>query len=79
MLWPGDSKLGVLAFPFEVNDADDTVVEFLRFLKEKLELRRDQTVSFVPKIIVMMIVAVALLSWISVRMADFAVEMFTGI
>ena len=40
---------------------------------------QEQTLTFVPKIVVMILVAVFLLSWISVRMADFAVEMFTGV
>jgi len=39
---------------------------------------QEQTLSFVPKIIVMILVAVVLLSWISVQMIDFAVAMFTG-
>ncbi len=40
---------------------------------------QEQTLTFVPKIVVMILVAVALLGWISQRMADFAVEMFTGL
>ncbi len=39
---------------------------------------QEQTLTFVPKIIVMILVAVALLSWIAVKMMDFATEMFTG-
>ena len=39
---------------------------------------QEQTLTFVPKIAVMIIVAIYLLSWISMRMADFATEMFTG-
>ena len=39
---------------------------------------QEQTLTFVPKIIVMMVVAIALLSWISIRMTEFAVAMFTG-
>ena len=39
---------------------------------------QEQTLTFVPKIIVMILVAVVLLGWISTRMADFAVEMFVG-
>ncbi|MCH8005120.1 MAG: flagellar biosynthesis protein FliQ [Planctomycetes bacterium] len=37
---------------------------------------QEQTLSFVPKIVVMLLVAMVLLSWISARMIDFAVEMF---
>ncbi len=40
---------------------------------------QEQTLTFVPKIVVMILVAVALLGWISQRMADFAFEMFTGL
>ena len=39
---------------------------------------QEQTLTFVPKIIVMMVVAIALLSWISIRMTEFAVAMFSG-
>ncbi len=39
---------------------------------------QEQTLTFVPKIIAMILVAVALLSWIAVKMMDFATEMFTG-
>ncbi len=40
---------------------------------------QEQTLTFVPKIIVMILVAVVLLGWISIRMSDFAFEMFTGL
>lgn len=39
---------------------------------------QEQTLTFVPKIIVMILVAVMLLSWITMRLAEFAVEMFSG-
>ncbi|MEE8154867.1 MAG: flagellar biosynthetic protein FliQ [Phycisphaerales bacterium] len=39
---------------------------------------QEQTLTFVPKIIVMILVAMVLLGWISVRLGDFAYEMFTG-
>ena len=39
---------------------------------------QEQTLTFVPKIIVMILVAVILLSWITIRLSEFAVEMFTG-
>ena len=39
---------------------------------------QEQTLTFVPKITVMIVVAILLLSWISVQMMDFAREMFTG-
>lgn len=37
---------------------------------------QEQTLSFVPKIIGMIVVAILLLGWISVRMAEFASAMF---
>jgi len=39
---------------------------------------QEQTLTFVPKIIAMLVVAIILLSWISVRMIDFTTSMFTG-
>ena len=39
---------------------------------------QEQTLTFVTKIIVMIVVASLLLSWITIRMTEFAVEMFTG-
>lgn len=38
---------------------------------------QDQTLTFVPKIAVMVIVAAVLLPWIAIRLADYAVELFT--
>lgn len=37
---------------------------------------QEQTLVFVPKIITMLVVALALLGWIVVRMIEFATEMF---
>ena len=39
---------------------------------------QEQTLTFVPKIIVMILVAIVLLGWIAVRMIEFATEMFVG-
>lgn len=39
---------------------------------------QEQTLSFVPKIAAMILVAVGLLGWISTQLVDFAVLMFTG-
>jgi len=39
---------------------------------------QEQTLTFVPKIIAMLLVAVLLLSWLLVRISEFAVAMFTG-
>jgi flagellar biosynthetic protein FliQ len=38
---------------------------------------QEQTLVFVPKIVGMLVVALALLSWIVQRVAEFALEMFT--
>lgn len=40
---------------------------------------QEQTLSFVPKIVTMIIVAVVLLGWIAIRLMDFATVMFTEI
>ncbi len=39
---------------------------------------QEQTLTFVPKIIVMILVAIVMLGWIAMRMTEFAVEMFSG-
>jgi flagellar biosynthetic protein FliQ len=39
---------------------------------------QEQTLTFVPKIIVMLLVAVALLGWLTMRMMEFAATMFAG-
>ena len=39
---------------------------------------QEQTLTFVPKIVVMLLVAIALLSWLTVRMLEFATVMFAG-
>ncbi|MDG2291024.1 MAG: flagellar biosynthesis protein FliQ [Phycisphaerales bacterium] len=38
---------------------------------------QEQTLSFVPKIAVMLIVSVAMMAWLMTKLADFAIEMFT--
>lgn len=38
---------------------------------------QDQTLSFVPKIAAMILVAAFLLPWIALRLAEFAAELFT--
>jgi flagellar biosynthesis protein FliQ len=37
---------------------------------------QDQTLSFVPKIVVMIIAAVLLIPWIAVRLSEYASELF---
>jgi flagellar biosynthetic protein FliQ len=39
---------------------------------------QEQTLSFVPKIAAMILVAIALLGWIATQLVDFAVTMFEG-
>lgn len=39
---------------------------------------QEQTLSFVPKIVVMVLVSVMLIGWITVRMVEFSQQMFTG-
>ena len=39
---------------------------------------QEQTLTFVPKIVVMLLVAVFLIGWITVKMLDFSSFMFTG-
>ena len=38
---------------------------------------QDQALSFVPKVVVMFIVAILLLPWIAMRLVEFASEMFS--
>jgi flagellar biosynthetic protein FliQ len=40
---------------------------------------QEQTLSFVPKIVVMIVVTVVLLGWIAVRLMDFTTAMFSGV
>ncbi len=39
---------------------------------------QEQTLTFVPKIIVMIVVAIVILNWIAQRLGEFASEMFSG-
>lgn len=38
---------------------------------------QEQTLAFVPKIVVMVLVVIGLLGWLTMRMCEFAVEMFS--
>jgi flagellar biosynthetic protein FliQ len=55
------------------------IVGLLVSLFQSVTQIQEQTLTFVPKIIVMILVAIVLLGWISVRLGDFAYEMFTGL
>lgn len=54
------------------------VVGLIISLLQAVTQVQEQTLTFVPKIIVMILVAVVLLSWIVVQMIDFTMEMFVG-
>jgi len=45
VLWPGDSAIGPLSYPFETNKADDSAVELATFIGEQLP--QSPRVSFV--------------------------------
>ena len=36
VLWPGDSMLGPVCYPFETNKADDPVVDLAKFINDNL-------------------------------------------
>jgi len=55
------------------------IVGLLVSLFQAVTQIQEQTLSFVPKIIVMIVVAIILLSWIAARMLDFAGAMFGGL
>jgi flagellar biosynthetic protein FliQ len=54
------------------------IVGLLISLFQAVTQIQEQTLTFVPKIITMILVAVAMLGWISIRMTEFAIEMFGG-
>jgi hypothetical protein len=45
VLWPGDSSVGPLSYPFETNKADDSAVELATFIGDNLAQR--PTISFI--------------------------------
>lgn len=45
VLWPGDSVVGPLSYPFETNKADDTALELVKFINDVL-IQRPQ-LSFI--------------------------------
>ncbi len=52
------------------------IVGLLISLLQAVTQVQEQTLSFVPKIVAMVLVAVAILGWLTVKMTDFAIEMF---
>ena len=53
------------------------VVGLIVSLVQAVTQIQEQTLSFVPKIAAMLLVAVALMAWLMTKLAVFAVEMFT--
>jgi hypothetical protein len=45
VLWPGDSSIGPLSYPFETNKADDSAVELATFIGDQLP--RPPRISFI--------------------------------
>ena len=54
------------------------VVGLLISLFQAVTQIQEQTLTFVPKIIAMILICIALLGWLAATLMDFAVEMFTG-
>ncbi len=54
------------------------VVGLLVSLFQAVTQIQEQTLSFVPKMIVTALAAIALLGWIAARLIEFATEMFGG-
>ena len=54
------------------------VVGLIISLFQSITSIQEQTLTFVPKIVAMLIVTVVLLPWIIQRLIEFTVEMFTG-
>ena len=52
------------------------VVGLIISLLQAVTQVQEQTLSFVPKIVAMVLVAVAILGWLTMKMTDFAVDMF---
>ena len=54
------------------------LVDLLVSLIQAVTQIQEQTLSFVPKIVAMLLVSIVLFSWLMAKLADFAVEMFTA-
>lgn len=54
------------------------VVGLVISLFQSITSIQEQTLTFVPKIVAMLVVAVVLLPWIVQRLIEFTVEMFSG-
>jgi flagellar biosynthesis protein FliQ len=56
--------------------AAGVVVGLLVSIFQSVTSIQDQTITFVPKIIVMIVVAAVLLPWITARLVEYAAELF---
>ena len=54
------------------------VVGLIVSLVQAVTQVQEQTLSFVPKIAAMLLVAIALMAWMIMKLSDFALEMFTA-
>ena len=57
--------------------AAGVVVGLLVSIFQSVTSIQDQTITFVPKIVVMVIVSAVLLPWIAARLMDFARDLFS--
>jgi flagellar biosynthetic protein FliQ len=57
--------------------ASGVVIGLVISIFQSITSIQEQTLTFVPKIIAMILVTVALLAWIVQRLAEFTVEMFS--
>jgi flagellar biosynthetic protein FliQ len=56
--------------------AAGVIVGLLVSIFQSVTSIQDQTITFVPKIIVMLVVAAVLLPWITARLVEYAAELF---
>lgn len=54
------------------------IVGFLLSLFQAVTSMQEQTLTFVPKIVAMLVVTVLTVPWIIARLIDFTVDMFTN-
>lgn len=64
----------LIAFPIL---AAGLLIGLLVSLFQAVTQIQEQTLTFVPKIVVMILVAVAMLGWIAMRLGAFAANLFT--
>lgn len=57
--------------------AAGVVVGLIISLFQSITSIQEQTLTFVPKIVAMLVVAILVLPWVTVRLLEFTVEMFT--